>query len=147
MTSETVTSENGRRSDASPLAIGCDRPAGQGVDRRACPPTARESELIALIARGLPNKVIAYEMGISPYTVRAHIGNIMRKYQLHNRTQIAMLLTPLLTIAANRRLCGHRSTWGRPGTGDTIAEEPGSGAELYNDLQAAGPTIEGGGRD
>ncbi|SFV01379.1 regulatory protein, luxR family [Methylobacterium sp. 174MFSha1.1] len=62
-------------------------------------PTARECELIALIARGLPNKLIAHEMGISPNTVRAHIGNIMRKYQLSNRTQIAMLLTPLLPEA------------------------------------------------
>lgn len=59
-------------------------------------PTARERELIALIARGLPNKVIAHEMGISPNTVRAHVGNIMRKYKLRNRVQIAMLLMPML---------------------------------------------------
>lgn len=67
-------------------------------------PTARECELIALIARGLPNKLIAHEMGISPNTVRAHIGNIMRKYQLSNRTQIAMLLTPLLPAAVGQPL-------------------------------------------
>jgi len=67
------------------------------VDHR---PTARESELIALIALGHPNKIIAYELGISPNTVRAHIGNIMRKYKLRNRTQIAMLLTPMIKPAA-----------------------------------------------
>ena len=63
-------------------------------------PTARERELIALIALGHPNKVIAHEMGISPNTVRAHIGNIMRKYKLRNRTQIAMLLMPMLRSGA-----------------------------------------------
>lgn len=59
-------------------------------------PTARERELILLIAQGLSNKLIAHEMGISPNTVRAHVGNVMRKYKLRNRTQIAMLLTPML---------------------------------------------------
>jgi DNA-binding NarL/FixJ family response regulator len=61
--------------------------------------TERECELIMLIGRGLPNKVIAYEMQISPNTVRAHIGNIMRKYKLCNRTQIAMSLTPIVRAA------------------------------------------------
>lgn len=63
-------------------------------------PTQREQELIGHIAHGLSNKLIAYEMKISPNTVRAHIGNIMRKYKLHNRTQIAMLLLPMLRDVA-----------------------------------------------
>ena len=53
-------------------------------------PTPRERELMMLIARGLQNKNIAFELKISENTVRAHIGNIMRKYRLHNRTQIAI---------------------------------------------------------
>ncbi|MCK1733562.1 response regulator transcription factor [Bradyrhizobium sp. 138] len=53
-------------------------------------PTPRERELMMLIARGLQNKNIAYELKISENTVRAHIGNIMRKYRLSNRTQIAI---------------------------------------------------------
>ena len=54
-------------------------------------PTPRERELMMLIARGLQNKNIAFELKISENTVRAHIGNIMRKYRLHNRTQIAII--------------------------------------------------------
>jgi DNA-binding CsgD family transcriptional regulator len=54
-------------------------------------PTPRERELMMLIARGLQNKNIAYELRISENTVRAHIGNIMRKYHLQNRTQIAII--------------------------------------------------------
>ncbi|MBR0960598.1 response regulator transcription factor [Bradyrhizobium japonicum] len=52
--------------------------------------TPRERELMMLIARGMQNKNIAYELKISENTVRAHIGNIMRKYRLQNRTQIAI---------------------------------------------------------
>ncbi|WFU43914.1 LuxR C-terminal-related transcriptional regulator [Bradyrhizobium sp. CB82] len=54
-------------------------------------PTPRERELMMLIARGMQNKNIAYELKISENTVRAHIGNIMRKYRLQNRTQIAII--------------------------------------------------------
>ncbi|MGT2440220.1 response regulator transcription factor [Bradyrhizobium betae] len=56
-------------------------------------PTPRERELMMLIARGLQNKNIAFELKISENTVRAHIGNIMRKYRLSNRTQIAIAFT------------------------------------------------------
>jgi len=62
--------------------------------------TVREQEIIRLIAQGAQNDGIAYEMGISANTVKTHIGNIMRKFGLHNRTQIAMLLTPLLVTPA-----------------------------------------------
>jgi DNA-binding NarL/FixJ family response regulator len=54
-------------------------------------PTPREQQLIALIRRGLQNKEIAYQLNISESTVHAHIRNIMRKYGLHNRTQIAVM--------------------------------------------------------
>jgi len=56
-------------------------------------PTPRERELIALIRRGLPNSEIAHELNIAKSTVHAHIRNIMRKYNLHNRTQIAVMFT------------------------------------------------------
>jgi DNA-binding NarL/FixJ family response regulator len=54
-------------------------------------PTPRERELMGYIAQGLQNKNIAFELHISENTVRAHIGNIMRKYNVRNRTQVAVL--------------------------------------------------------
>ena len=63
------------------------------IFQESATPTPRERELITLIGRGLQNKVIAYELNISENTVRAHISNIMRKYNLHNRTQIAVMFT------------------------------------------------------
>ena len=68
--------------------------------------TVREQEIIQHIAKGAQNDGIAYEMGISTNTVKTHIGNILRKFGLHNRTQIAMLLTPHLvaTVPASHVL-------------------------------------------
>ena len=59
--------------------------------RDSITPTPRERELMMLLARGMQNKNIAYELKISENTVRAHIGNLMRKFHLQNRTQIAII--------------------------------------------------------
>jgi DNA-binding NarL/FixJ family response regulator len=56
-------------------------------------PTLREQELIELIGRGFQNKEIANELNISERTVHVHITTILRKYRLHNRTQIAVMFT------------------------------------------------------
>jgi FixJ family two-component response regulator len=41
--------------------------------------TAREKEVMALVAAGLMNKQIAHELGLSEITVKVHRGNAMRK--------------------------------------------------------------------
>lgn len=41
--------------------------------------TAREREVLDGLARGLPNKTIAYDLGISPRTVEIHRANLMAK--------------------------------------------------------------------
>ena len=44
--------------------------------------TAREREVIELVARGLLNKQIADELGISEETVKVHRGRAMRKLEI-----------------------------------------------------------------
>lgn len=52
--------------------------------------SSRESEIVALIARGLSNQQIAEELFISQGTVKNYISNILTKTGLEHRTQIAI---------------------------------------------------------
>jgi len=52
--------------------------------------SARETEVVELIAEGLSNKEIAARLFISDGTVRNHISTIMEKTGLEHRTQIAV---------------------------------------------------------
>jgi len=51
------------------------------------PLTERESEVLALLARGLANKQIAVSLGISEHTVKFHVSSIYAKLNVTNRTE------------------------------------------------------------
>jgi DNA-binding NarL/FixJ family response regulator len=53
--------------------------------------TAREREVLARVARGLPNRQIAADLGITERTARTHVSNILAKLGLASRTQAALL--------------------------------------------------------
>jgi NarL family two-component system response regulator LiaR len=53
--------------------------------------TRREREVLALIARGRSNKRIALELGISEKTVKTHVGHLLEKLGVADRTQAALL--------------------------------------------------------
>jgi HD-GYP domain-containing protein (c-di-GMP phosphodiesterase class II) len=69
--------------------------AGQPTSRsRAGGPaglTARESDVLGLIAQGLPTKGIARQLGITPKTVGNHIEHIYTKLGVTNRAGAAMV--------------------------------------------------------
>ena len=52
--------------------------------------TAAEKRVIALVSRAKNNKEIAAVLGISPFTVKRHLENILRKLQLKNRVEAAI---------------------------------------------------------
>ena len=52
--------------------------------------SAREREILGLIARGDSNKVIARQLDIAETTVKAHVQHIFRKLNLGSRVQVAI---------------------------------------------------------
>ncbi len=52
--------------------------------------TAREVEVLKMIASGMPNKRIAYKLGISEKTVRNHISHIYEKLEIYDRSQAVL---------------------------------------------------------
>ncbi len=53
--------------------------------------TAREREILALVAQGHSNREIAEQLVISERTARTHVSNLLSKLQLSSRTQAALL--------------------------------------------------------
>jgi NarL family two-component system response regulator LiaR len=50
----------------------------------------RETEVLCLVARGLANKQVARELGITQSTVKSHVSGIIAKLGLPSRTQLAL---------------------------------------------------------
>ena len=69
--------------------------SGSGQGRRGATRldqlTDREREVLLLIAQGRANKRIALELGISEKTVKNHMGHVLAKLGVTDRTQAAVL--------------------------------------------------------
>lgn len=52
--------------------------------------TARETEVLMLLARGKANKQIARELFVEEKTVKAHVSSILKKLGVSSRTQAAL---------------------------------------------------------
>ena len=69
------------------LASALGRPRDDGSDLLAAQLTARELEVLGLMADGLSGTNIALKLGISSNTVRTHIQSILTKLQVHSRLE------------------------------------------------------------
>ncbi len=59
--------------------------------------TAREKDIAKMIAEGMLNKQIAFELGISEKTVQAHRGSLCRKLHARNAADVTKILMMLET--------------------------------------------------
>jgi DNA-binding NarL/FixJ family response regulator len=76
-----------------------ERTPGHGLDSQQPgePLTARELEVLQLLAEGLPNKLIASRLHVSEHTAKFHVASIMTKLGAASRTEA-------VTLAARRGL-------------------------------------------
>ena len=83
------------RSFLSQFPASADLPVSPTEDESEDPLTAREHEVLQLMALGLPNKNIAARLGISLHTVKYHVAAILTKLDASSRTEA-------VTIGARR---------------------------------------------
>jgi NarL family two-component system response regulator YdfI len=69
------------------LPVGAASANGTDAEPELASLTERENQVLQLLARGLPNKQIAMQLGISEHTVKFHISSIYSKLQATNRTE------------------------------------------------------------
>jgi FixJ family two-component response regulator len=62
----------------------------------------REREVMALVVTGLLNKQVAFDLGISEITVKAHRGRVMHKMQAGSLVDLASMATKLRVAQARR---------------------------------------------
>jgi DNA-binding NarL/FixJ family response regulator len=84
----TVVAERDRRSGAARSGGSWSSLHGDTSEDDAFdePLTAREVQVLELLAEGLPNKIIAQRLGISDQTVKFHVSSISGKLGAANRT-------------------------------------------------------------
>ena len=58
--------------------------------------TARERELVELVSKGMRNRDIAAELGVTEGTVKVYLHGIFDKFGVENRTELAMRAPELL---------------------------------------------------
>ncbi len=62
--------------------------------------TAREIEVLRLLARGRANKEIARELHLGEQTVKTHVSNILGKLAMQSRTQAALYAVKIGLVSA-----------------------------------------------
>jgi FixJ family two-component response regulator len=67
-----------------------ERAAHEAVVARFATLTPREREVMALVVRGLPNKRIGVELGVSEKTVKIHRGRVMEKMRVQSVAELVL---------------------------------------------------------
>jgi DNA-binding NarL/FixJ family response regulator len=77
--------------DPSPVPNG----ESSAMARRLASLTPQQIRVLMMLSQGLLNKQIAYELGVSEATVKAHVSAILQKLGVESRTQAVILATKI----------------------------------------------------
>jgi DNA-binding CsgD family transcriptional regulator len=107
----------------APAAPAAGYPSLPGAAARAAKPpihlTPRETEIVRFVMLGESNKQIARRLGISNYTVRDHVSNLLKKAAVSSRSRLALVFAAPLVHAAHEPAPHLRSDPPLPRTPDT----------------------------
>ncbi|GAB6405397.1 response regulator transcription factor [Pseudomonas sp. MHK4] len=83
----------------TPLSPGADDGSASGTERAEIPAifnqlSPRQLDVARLVGKGQTNYQIACELGITENTVKLYVSQVLRLTHMHNRTQLALALTP-----------------------------------------------------
>lgn len=74
-------------------------PDVEDLIRRLRTLTPQQSRVLGMLAEGLLNKQIAYELGVSEATIKAHVSAILLKLKVDSRTQAVIQLSKINSSA------------------------------------------------
>ena len=89
---ETVL--NGGVTATEGIDLGVERdPEMSDLIKRLQSLTPQQTRVLGMLAEGLLNKQIAYELGVSEATIKAHVSAVLHKLAVDSRTQAVILLS------------------------------------------------------
>jgi DNA-binding NarL/FixJ family response regulator len=78
------------------IELGAERdPEISDLIRRLVSLTPQQTRVLGMLAEGLLNKQIAYELNVSEATIKAHVSAILQKLGVDSRTQAVILLSKI----------------------------------------------------
>jgi DNA-binding NarL/FixJ family response regulator len=91
-----VTVLNGGLAAPTGIDLGVEQdPEVSDIIRRLQSLTPQQTRVLGMLAQGLLNKQVAYELGVSEATIKAHVSAILQKLGVDSRTQAVIMLSKI----------------------------------------------------
>jgi len=89
-----VNSQAARLQQISQLATASEYQMQAGLENLSLTP--RQTDVLALLLQGKPNKIIARELGVSVETVKDHVAAVLKALGVNSRTQAVLAVSQMV---------------------------------------------------